>query len=75
MAKRMRKAGWIDASGNPIPVKYVDPVEKKRDPMVERLHREAVKVRNACRSSRNWQRERLTSISTGWPLKQYRQAE
>lgn len=32
---------WIDAAGNHIPVKYVDPVKKKRDAMVEKLFRQA----------------------------------
>lgn len=46
MAKKDSKGRWIDAAGNHIPAKYVDAVAKKRDPMVERLHREATKVQD-----------------------------
>ena len=32
---------WIDAAGQPVPPKYVNPVDKKRDALVERLHKAA----------------------------------
>ncbi|MBL4901075.1 DUF3164 family protein [Desulfocapsa sp. AH-315-G09] len=35
------KGRWIDATGNPVPPKYIDPVEKKRDQMVEKQLRQA----------------------------------
>lgn len=44
MAKKDAQGRWIDAKGEAIPVKYVDPVAKKRDAMIEKLHREAVRA-------------------------------
>lgn len=49
MARKDELGRWIDAKGDPIPAKYVDPVAKKRDAMVEKLHRQAVKAQEQLR--------------------------
>ncbi len=35
---------WIDPSGNAIPVKYIDPVDKNRDRLVNRLMKKAMSI-------------------------------
>lgn len=40
------KGRWIDAAGNPIPTKYVSPVDKKRDAMVEKLFKQALQAQD-----------------------------
>ena len=42
MSVKNEKGFWIDAAGNPIPVKFIDPVEKKRDRLVEKQIRQAI---------------------------------
>lgn len=42
MAEKDAKGRWIDGAGNPVPLKYIDPVEKKRDAMVEKQIRQAL---------------------------------
>ena len=42
MSKVDKKGNWIDATGNSVPKKYVTPLDKRRDAMVERLFREAL---------------------------------
>lgn len=42
MAKTDDKGNWLDSTGVAVPQKYVKPVDKKRDAMVERLHKKAV---------------------------------
>jgi len=42
MADKTEKGLWIDPTGQPIPPKYIEPLVKKRDAMVERLHRLAL---------------------------------
>lgn len=42
MADKNTKGLWIDASGNAIPAKYIDPVDKKRDQLVEKEIRQAL---------------------------------
>ncbi len=49
MAIKDQQGRWIDAKGDHIPMKYVDPVSKKRDVMVEKLHREAIKAQERLR--------------------------
>lgn len=49
MARKDELGRWIDAKGDPIPVKYVDPVAKKRDVMVEKLHRLALQEQERLR--------------------------
>jgi len=44
MAIKDAKGNWIDGTGATVPPKYVRPVDKKRDAMVERLFREAVSL-------------------------------
>lgn len=46
MPKKDKRGRWIDAAGNPIPVKYVDPVDKRRDAMVERLFKQALQAQD-----------------------------
>jgi len=41
MAIKDNDGRWIDAAGQPVPPKYVSPVDKKRDALVERLHKTA----------------------------------
>jgi len=36
MSAKDKNGNWIDAQGNSIPTKYIDPVDKKRDQLVER---------------------------------------
>jgi Protein of unknown function (DUF3164) len=40
---------WIDAAGNHVPPKYVGTVEKKRDMLVERLFKRAMKAQEQLR--------------------------
>jgi hypothetical protein len=49
MARKDDAGNWIDGAGNHIPVKYVDPVAKKRDTLVEKLHRSAVQAQERLR--------------------------
>jgi hypothetical protein len=49
MARKDDLGRWIDAKGDSIPAKYVDPVAKKRDAMVEKLHRQALKAQEHLR--------------------------
>jgi len=49
MAKKDSKGLWIDAQGNHIPVKYIDPVDKKRDKMVCGLIKKAEKLQTQLR--------------------------
>lgn len=49
MAKKDDKGRWIDAAGNHVPVKYIDPVRKKRDAMVEKLFRQALQAQERLR--------------------------
>ena len=41
MALKDKDGKWIDANGNPIPVKYIDQVDKNRDRLVNRLMKQA----------------------------------
>ncbi len=50
MAKKDDKGRWIDASGQPVPPKYIDPVDKKRDALVEKLFRRALQARERLRT-------------------------
>ena len=36
MAEKDDKGRWIDGAGNHVPMKYIDPVDKKRDQLVEK---------------------------------------
>ena len=38
------KGRWRDAAGNHVPMKYIDPVDKRRDAMVEKLFRQALQA-------------------------------
>lgn len=42
MADKTENGLWIDASGNAVPAKYIDPVDKKRDQLVEKEIRQAL---------------------------------
>lgn len=42
MAEKDAQGRWIDAAGFPVPQKYVDPVDKKRDALVEREYKNAL---------------------------------
>jgi hypothetical protein len=42
MAKVDQKGRWIDSTGVGVPAKYIKPLEKKRDAMVEKLHKKAL---------------------------------
>lgn len=53
MADKDSKGAWIDPSGTPIPLKYVKPVNRKRDQMVERIHKEAKKLEAALQKFRD----------------------
>ncbi len=44
MALKDKKGRWIDSKGDAIPVKYIDPIEKKRDQLVESLILKAQKL-------------------------------
>ena len=44
MAVKDEQGRWIDAKGDAIPVKYIDPIDKKRDRMVNRLMKKATDV-------------------------------
>jgi len=44
MALKDKKGRWIDSKGDAIPVKYIDPIEKKRDQLVENLILKAKKL-------------------------------
>jgi len=41
MAIKDDKNRWIDGAGNPVPPKYIDPIDKKRDALVEKQLRQA----------------------------------
>lgn len=42
MANKDKQGRWIDATGNAIPAKYIDQVDKKRDTLVEKDFRAAI---------------------------------
>ena len=42
MAVKDKNGRWIDAAGQPVPPKYINQVDKKRDALVERLNKVAV---------------------------------
>lgn len=42
MANKDESGSWIDATGKPVPPKYIDPVDKKRDQLVEKEIRQAL---------------------------------
>lgn len=42
MAEIDSQGRWIDGAGNPVPPKYIDPVDKKRDALVEREFKAAL---------------------------------
>ena len=42
MANKDESGSWIDATGQPVPPKYIDPVDKKRDQLVEKEIRQAL---------------------------------
>lgn len=46
MADKDKQGRWIDGAGSAIPVKYIDPVDKKRDMLVEKDFRLALAARN-----------------------------
>jgi hypothetical protein len=47
MAIKDKQGNWIDASGQPVPPKYVDPLDKSRDKLVEAILAKAIKLRGA----------------------------
>lgn len=47
MAQKDKDGSWIDPQGKAIPVKYIDPVEKRRDRMVEKLFKKALAVQKS----------------------------
>jgi uncharacterized protein DUF3164 len=49
MADKDTQKNWIDAAGNPIPPKYIDPMEKKRDQLVEKQLRQALLLQERLR--------------------------
>lgn len=44
MAKKDSKGRWIDATGNPVPPKYIDAVDKRRDALIEKDFRLALQA-------------------------------
>ena len=60
MAVKDDQGRWIDAKGDPIPAKYVDPVAKKRDAMVEKLHRLALQEQERLRKFKELVRNDIT---------------
>lgn len=44
MAKKDDKGRWINATGDAIPMKYVPPIDRKRDAMIDRLFKRALDV-------------------------------
>ncbi|MCP3923021.1 MAG: DUF3164 family protein [Desulfobacterales bacterium] len=44
MAEKDKEGRWIDGSGNPIPPKYIDGIDKKRDQLVVRSIKNALKL-------------------------------
>ena len=44
MAVKDEQGRWIDGKGDAIPVKYIDPIDKKRDRMVNRLVKKATDI-------------------------------
>lgn len=53
MAQKDDKGRWLDATGNPVPPKYVPALDKRRDAMVEKIHTAALKQREALGKFRN----------------------
>ena len=49
MADKTENGMWIDAAGTQVPPKYIDPVEKKRDAMVEKNFRQAIQMQQRLR--------------------------
>lgn len=47
MALKDSSNNWIDSGGNPIPPKYIKPLDKKRDVLVERLFAGAKKLQSS----------------------------
>ncbi len=44
MAIKDEQGRWIDPAGQPVPPKYVRPEDKKKDALVERLHKAAMSI-------------------------------
>ncbi len=44
MAVKNEQGHWIDGRGNPIPTKYIDPIDKAQDKLVSRLIKQATAV-------------------------------
>ncbi len=49
MALKDDKGRWIDSTGNPVPPKYIDPVDKMRDRLVEKQIRQALVMQDRLR--------------------------
>lgn len=49
MAIKDNNNNWIDATGRPVPPKYIDQVDKKRDAMVEKIFRNAMQAQQRLR--------------------------
>jgi Protein of unknown function (DUF3164) len=60
MSTRDDKGNWIDAAGDHIPVKYVDPVDKRRDRMIEKVFKQALKVQESIRGLKELTKEEVT---------------
>lgn len=44
MAEKNTAGNWIDSRGNPVPPKYIDPIDKKRDQLVEWAVKNATQI-------------------------------
>ena len=50
MARKTKDGKWIDGSGEAIPVKYISPIDKKRDKVVTKLCKDAEKLSEALKN-------------------------
>jgi len=47
MATKDKNGNWLDGTGKAVPPKYVSPIDKRRDAMVERLFKKALRHQDA----------------------------
>lgn len=59
MAIQNGKGFWIDSSGDPVPEQYVDVDDRKKDRLVERLHKKAERLQRKIREFKAEAAERV----------------
>jgi hypothetical protein len=52
MAIKDTQGNWLDTRGTPVPPKYIDPIDKKRDDVVTKVVAEALKLEKTMKKSK-----------------------